>query len=144
MRKVRLLIIPILLAMFLVVGCGSDKAWRKAAVNTYELLGIPIAATPTISENLKASGTITDADLVRIKAVYNKAKATYTAMGNSLKLASAADTEFKKEVALQDYGKLLIDFNLLLTEIQNLINTFTKKKVSMLEIREWVTEGGIL
>ena len=144
MRRISFLVIPILLAMFLVVGCTTDKAWRKAAVDSYEILGISIGATPTVAENLKASGTITDEQLVRVKAVYNKAKLTYKALGDALKLASAADTEVKKEAALQDYTKLLADFNALSVQIVNLINEFTKKKVSLLDVQKWIQEGGVL
>jgi hypothetical protein len=144
MKQVRLLIIPILLACFLVVGCSSDKAWRKAAVDTYEILGISIGATPTITENLKSSGMINDEQLVKVKAVYNKAKAIYAAAGNTLKLASAADTEAKKEAALQDYSKLLTDFNALVVEITNLINSFTVKKISMFDVQGLIEKGGDL
>jgi len=130
--------------MFLVVGCTTDKAWRKATVDTYEILGISIGATPSITESLKTSGAITDEQLAKVKAVYNKAKLIFKSAGDALKLASAADTELKKEAALQNYTKLLADFNALSVQIVNLINEFTKKKVSMLDVQKWIQEGGVL
>ena len=122
--RVRWLVLPILLACLLVVGCGTDKAWRKASVSTYEALGISIGTTPTITETLKAQGAITDEQVIKVKVVYNKAIATYKTLGDTLKIASAAETEAQKEAALQNYDKILADFNILIIELTNLINSF--------------------
>ena len=142
-RKILVGLLAIMLLAGL-VGCSSDKAWRRATVDSYEILGAGIGATKPTVEALRAANIITDEQLAKVKAIENKAKATYASAGSALKLASAAETEAKKELALQEYTKLLADFKKLLLEITDLINSFSTKKVSILEVQKWITEGGAL
>ena len=134
-------IFVILLLLPILVACGSDKAWRKAAADSYDVLGAAITSTKPTAEMLRAANTINDDQLAKVKDIYNKARQAYIAAGAALKLASNAQTEAQKQAALQDYSKLLGDFNALLLQITDLINSFSQKKVSLLEIETWVKGG---
>jgi uncharacterized membrane protein len=142
MRRVRF-IIPLLLAVVLLAGlfgCATDTPWRKATVTTYELLGVGIVATKDTTELLKAKNVITDAQLLKIKDVYNKTRDAYAAAGKALKLAGQAASVASRDASLAEYAKLLADFNTLSTQLYDLIKGF--KKVSYNEVLEMVRNGG--
>jgi len=122
------------------LGCATETPWRKAAITTYELLGVGVGSTKDIAESLKAQNLITDEQLLKIKDVYNKARAVYIAAGNSLKLAGKAESAASRDQLLVEYDQLLSDFRNLSLELYNLINSF--KKVSYNDILEMIKNGG--
>jgi hypothetical protein len=134
-----------LLAMVMVVGlmgCATETPWRKATVATYELLGVGIGAARDTSILLRSQNVITDAQLLKIKDVYNKARNSYIAAGNALKLAGQAANVTSRDASLAEYTKLLADFNALSTQLYDLIKGF--KKVSYNDVLEMVRNGGDL
>lgn len=139
MKKIKF-VIPLMLAFMLVIGCASETPWRKAAVTTYELLGIGIGATKDTAESLKAQNLITDEQIAKIKDVYTKARNVYIAAGNSLKLAGKAESALGRDQFLVEYDKLLADFRSLSYQLYDLLKDF--KKVSYNDVLEMIKNGG--
>jgi hypothetical protein len=132
-----------LLAIMLVtfVGCGATVTpWRKATVDTYELLGIGIGAAKDTTESLQVQNLISAEQVLKIKVVYSKAREAFIAAGNVLKLAGQAEDSIKRDSLLADYGKLLTDFKNLSIQLYDLVKSF--KKVSLNDVLEMVRNGG--
>ena len=124
-RRISLFLVMVVM-MAMVVSCASDTPWRKAAVTTYELTGITIEHSKSTAEALKAQGLITDAQLVKIKDAYNKARSVFIVAGNALKAAGKAEDAAKRDALLAEYDKLLVDFKDLAYELIVLVNQFKK------------------
>ncbi len=141
MRKRSLFLVMVLVwVMFILSGCASDIAWRKATVTTFELVGVGIGATKDTGETLKAQNVISDAQLAKIKEVYNKAVAVYGKAGEALKLAGRVASAAEKDAALADYTKFLGEVAIFSQQLYDLIKGF--KKISYNEVLELVRTGG--
>ncbi len=121
--RTQVIVISIILC-FLLAGCASDTAWRKATVTTYELVGATIEQTRPTAEGLDANKVISDATLAKIKDFYNRAIIIYGKAGKALKLAGQTEDVIKRDALLSEYEKLLAEFKSLSLEIYKLI---TKK-----------------
>lgn len=124
-RKVLVLSLAIIILASL-SACQSTTPWRKAAVTTYELTGITIEQSKTTAEALKAQNLITDAQLIKIKDVYGKARLAFIAAGNALKAAGQTEDAAKRDALLAEYDKLLLNFKNLAYELIALVNQFKK------------------
>lgn len=137
-------ILPILMAMVLLVGlsaCASDVPWRKATVTTFELAGVGVGATKDTAEILRAQNLITDAQLLKIKDIYNKARDAYSKAGEALKLAGRVASATERDASLTEYSKFLADFATLSYQLYDLIKGF--KKVSYNEVMELAMRGNL-
>jgi len=124
-RKASLFLVMVVILM-IVTACASDQPWRKAAVTTYELTGITIEQSRITAEALYAQKLITDAQLVKIKDAYNKARSAFIAAGSALKVAGKAEDAAKRDALLVEYDKLLSQFKGLAYELITLVNQFKK------------------
>jgi len=140
-RKVFIGMLAIILLVCL-MSCASETPWRKAAVETFEILGVGIGAARDTTEALKVSNVISAEQVLKVKAVYNKAVAAYAAAGNALKVAGQAQSVASRDASLEEYGKLLADFKNLSLQLYDLVKNF--KKVSLNEVMETVRNGGDL
>jgi hypothetical protein len=130
------------LVMVFLVGCASETPWRKITVETYELVGAGFGVTKDTSESLKAQNLITDAQLAKIKEIYGKARASYVAAGNALKVAGRAVAASQRDNKLAEYSKLMADFAVLAGQVYDLIKGF--KKVSLNDVIKDIQAGGEL
>jgi hypothetical protein len=132
-----ILVLVVLLAAF---ACAGETPWRKAAVSTYELVGIGLGSTKDTGEALGAQGLIPPDQLARVKVAYNKARLVYIQAGDTLKLASATSNAIEQGKLLDNYISLLSEFKTLALDVYNLIKNF--KKVSYLEVEDIIRTGG--
>jgi len=115
---------PMILVAFLLAsfsGCAGTP-WKKATVVTYEIAGIGIAHVKETAEHLRSVGAIDDAQLAKIRTLYNEARDAYITAGNTLKAAIETEDALKRDALLEKYGKLLEQFRALAYEIADLLN----------------------
>ncbi len=116
---------PLLIVVLMIcVACASNIPWRKATVTTFELVGATAEQTRPVAETLYAGKVISEADLAKVKKIYNDAVVIYAKAGAALKLAGQTEDAVKRDALLAEYEKLLAEFKTQSLEIYKLI---TKK-----------------
>jgi len=140
MRKGFSFLVMVFLISLALLSCSSDTAWRRSTIATYELVGAGLGTTQSVTAVLRSQGIITDAQVLKVKEIYAKARQSYILAGNTLKLAGQAESAAKRDALLAEYDKLLAEFNKLAQELFALIQTF--KKVSFNDVKELIMNGG--
>ncbi len=126
MLKRKALPIFIVVVLLACVSCATDIAWRKATVTTYEIAGDGVGVAKDTAIVLNANKILTDAQLAKVKNLYNRAQEIYALMGETLKLAGKAQDAIMKDQYLAQYDNLLLRFKALSIDIYTLIKDIKK------------------
>ena len=114
MKSTKYLLAPIIIAAFLLAGCATEFAWRKAAVEPYRIATITANYIMDTADSFLEMGRITAEQHAQIKTLYNKGEKIHEQAGKALKIANDA-------VDVQERDAWLAEYDRILTELRELV-----------------------